>query len=105
MGKITNRETAITSLQTRITCQDRSNTRFLGKLHALCSAFLQVKQTNKINLELKEKKWGLRSIKKARTCIFTHLFEQSQEPKKLPTWNKSEFVRTILNFIKSSNLL
>ena len=74
--------------------QDRSNTRFLGKLHTLCSAFLQVKQTNKINLELKEKKWGMRSIKKARTYIFTHLFEQIQETKKnSPTWNKkSEFV-------------
>ena len=59
MGEITNRETSITSLQTRITCQDCSNTRFLGKLRALYSAFLQVKQTNKINLELKEKKWGV----------------------------------------------
>ena len=78
MGEITNRETSITSLQTLITCQDRSNMRFLGKLRALCSAFLQVKQTNKINLESKEKSGGLRSIKKARTCIFTHLFEQSQ---------------------------
>ena len=36
--------------------QGRSNTRFLGKLRTLCSTFLQVKQTNKINLELKEKK-------------------------------------------------
>ena len=62
--------------------QDCSNTRFLGKLRTLCSAFLQVKQTNKINLELKEKKWGMRSIKKARTYIFTHLFEQIQETKK-----------------------
>ena len=53
-----NRETSITSLQTQITCQDCLNTRFLGKLHTLCSAFLQVKQTNKINLELKEKNGG-----------------------------------------------
>ena len=29
-----------------------------GELRALCSTFLQVKQTNKINLELKEKKSG-----------------------------------------------
>ena len=53
MGEITNRETSITSLQTHITCQDCS------KLRALCSAFLQVEQTNKISLELKEKKWGV----------------------------------------------
>ena len=59
MREITNRETSITSLQTHITCQDRSNTWFLGKLCALCSAFLQVKQTNKINLDLKEKKVGV----------------------------------------------
>ena len=73
--------------------QGRSNTWFLGKLRALCSTFLQVKQTNKINLELKEKKWGMKSIKKGRTCIFTHLFEQIQELKNLQTWNKkSEFV-------------
>ena len=58
MREITNRETSITSLQTRITCQNCLNTRFLGKLRALCSAFMLVKQTNKINLELKEKKWG-----------------------------------------------
>ena len=38
--------------------QGRSNTRFLGKLRTLCSTFLQVKQTNKFNLELKEKKVG-----------------------------------------------
>ena len=38
--------------------QGRSNTRFLGKLRTLCSTFLQVKQTNKFNLELKEKKAG-----------------------------------------------
>ena len=59
MGEIRNRETSITSLQTHITCQDRLNTQFLRKLRTLCSAFLQVKQTNKINLELKEKKWGI----------------------------------------------
>ena len=38
--------------------QGRSNTRFLGKLRTFCSTFLQVKQTNEINLELKEKKVG-----------------------------------------------
>ena len=56
--------------------------RSVANFRALCSAFLQVKQTNKINLELKEKSGGLRSIKKARACIFTHLFEQYQELKK-----------------------
>ena len=63
--------------------QGRSNTRFLGKLRTLCSTFLQVKQTNKINLELKEKKkkWGMRSIKKVQTYIFTHLFEHIEETK------------------------
>ena len=53
--------------------QGRSNTRFLGKLRTLCSTFLQVKQTNKINLELKEKKWGMRSIKKGSNLYF-HTF-------------------------------
>ena len=100
MGEITNRETSVTSLQTRITCQDRSNTRFLGKLRALCSAFLQVKQTNKINLELKETKWGLRSIKKARTCIFTHLFEQSQNSKTKKSNQYGTRKVSLLNYLK-----
>ena len=77
--------------------------RSVANFRALCGAFLQVKQTNKINLELKEKSGGLRSIKKVRACIFTHLFEQIEETGKIRQHGAK--VSLFNYFIKSSNLL